>query len=271
MAINCSSESQDEPPSDDYDRFDAKFYLERYLGEITAISSVLEEYVRIFSPFPNDSLTVLNFGGGPDLLPLIYQAHKVREYVHADYARSNLTEVERWIKGDSTAFSWEGHVRHCLDLENSDEAVERREKRMRDVFKAAIHCDIYDEQVVPYEYRGPYDYVVCIDVLDCICRSAEAFETSVKRLSGLVKVGGYLHIEMSFDTEDTKCSSSYEVGNVVYLKWLSVNLSSIVETVKAQGFSITHVFQYVEDNEATAKYKDHIAMVVARKDAERVN
>ena len=249
---------------DNYDHFDTKYYLENYFG-LTAIHAKLDEYVPIFSQFPDDSLTMLNFGGGPDLLPLLYAAHKTKEYVQADYAQNNLTEVERWVKGDPSAFSWQGHVKHCLELENKGETVESREKRMRDVFKAAVRCDLTAEQVISEEYRGPYDYVICSGVLDSVCRSPEAFAMAVRKLSGLVKVGGYLHIEMSYGTEDTKCSGCYEVGKIVYETVLSVTKAQITESIKAAGLTIMRELLYLDDCEATAKYKDYAVLVVAGK------
>ena len=251
--------------SECYELFDTKRYLENYYGPLTAFTSALKEYVRIFSQFPDGSLKVLNFGGGPDLLPLLYAAHKAKEYVHADYAQNNLIEVERWVKAEPSAFSWQGHVRQCLELENKEETVESREKRMRDVFKGVIYCDIKKEQIVPTEYRGPYDYVFCICVLDCVCQSIEAFATCIKKLSCLVKVGGYLHTEMSIDTEDITCRDSYAVGEIEYKKALKLSILDITETLKVEGFSIVSVFQYWEDSEATSKYKDNNAVVIGMK------
>ena len=163
-------------------------------------------------------------------MPLLYAAHKAKEYVHADYARNNLIEVDRWVKAEPSAFSWQlqGHVRLCLELENNQETVESREKRMRDVFKCVFYCDIKKEQIVPTEYRGPYNYVVCSCVLDCVCQSIEVFAACIKKLSCLVKVGGYLHIEMSIDTEDMKCRDSYAVGEIEYKKTLKLRISDII-------------------------------------------
>ena len=250
-----------------YNQFDPRYYLERYFG-LSAVSPSLGEWVRILSQFPDNTLSVLNFGGGPDLLPLLYAAQKAREYVHSDYARSNVAEVERWLGGDPSAFSWRRHVSHCLELENCGETVEARERRMREVVKAVVHCDITAERVLPPEYVGPYDYVVCTGVLDCVCTSEGSFGEAVRKLSGLVKAGGHLHVEMSYETEDAKCSTCYRVGDVVYDKELSLKMPSIIDAVKAEGFTIVHVFPYVEDNEATVNYKDNIVMVVAKKNIE---
>ncbi|KAL5505881.1 hypothetical protein EMCRGX_G007420 [Ephydatia muelleri] len=250
---------------DSYDKFDAKCYLQHYF-ELAAVGAKLHQYVSLFSQFPDDSMTMLNYGGGPDLLPLLYAAHKIKGYVHADYAPNNLREVENWTTGDPSAFNWQRHLGYCLELESRGESVERREKRMREVIKAVVHCDMMAEQIIRKEYQGPYDYVICSGVLDSVCQSTESFSTAVKRLSDLVKVGGYLHIEMSYGTDENKCSGCYEVGGIVYKTVLSVTKAQIIDTIKAQGFRIMHVLQYVDDCEETAGYKDNAVMVVGRKD-----
>lgn len=248
-----------------YYQFNAKCYLQQYF-ELTAVGAKLHQYVSLFSQFSADSITMLNYGGGPDLLPLLYAAHKIKRYVHADYAPNNLREVEKWVKGDPSAFNWQKHVSHCLELESKGEDAKCREKRMREVDKAIIHCDMTAEQIIPTEYQGPYDYVVCNGVLDSVCKSTESFNTAVKRLSDLVKVGGFLHIEMSYGTEDSKCSGCYEVGGIVYKTVLSVTQPQIIETIRAQGFSIKQVLQYVDDCEETAGYKDNAVLVVGKKE-----
>ena len=261
-------QSQNSKPMDiDYNHFDARFYLEHYFS-LTAFDVALTEYVRFYSRFPDNSLSVLNFGGGPSLVSLIYQAEKARDYVQADYAKSSRDEVMKWVNGDPAAFSWREHVRHCLSLECkaiTEMAVAEREKRMRSVFKAAIPCDIFADEIVAPESAGPYDYVICTGVLDTVCTSVASLVTSVRRLAGLVKEGRYLHIEMSYDTEEA-CRASYTVGDYVYAKKLKgVKLPTILEIVRAEGFTIAHLFEYTEDNEDTAEYKDHIAMIVAQK------
>ena len=252
----------------DYSHFDARAYLDYYYSELSSFSDVLAEYARFFSRFSANSLSVLNVGGGPSLLLPIYMAEKIREYVHSDYVKSNRDEVEKWACADPTAFSWREHVRQCLRLEGrdvSEEGIATREKRMRSVFKASVACDIFEEQVVPPESTGPYDYVICTCVLDVLCTSVASLATSVRRLAALVREGGYLHIEMGYDTEELSSSANYRVGDFVYKKLKGVRLPTILETIRAAGLSVEHQFSFTEEYDNVTAYKDQIIMIIGRK------
>ena len=244
-----------------YDNFDARSYLERYYN-IPPFEGALKQIVKFYSSFPDDSLTVLNYAGGPTLDLLIFAADKAREYVQADYAPSSITEVSSWIRNDPGAFDWKFYTKHCLQLEGkagSKQEVEIRERRMRSVFKAAVFCDILTEsnEVIDCAYKGPYDVVHCIGCLT-LCPTYAAFTAAVRKLSALVNNGGFLHVEMGMDTH------SYTVGDTVYAKRLHVTKESVIDALRLAGITQTLVYEYTEVNES-AGYMDQILMFFGQK------
>ena len=93
-----------------YDNFDADTYLTQFFSEIESFHN-LHAYVELFSRFQDDSISMLDFGGGPSVVPLIAGAPKVTLYVHADLAKNNRTAVERWWKSAPGAFDWRENIR----------------------------------------------------------------------------------------------------------------------------------------------------------------
>ena len=86
-----------------YDLFDSQEYLSKLFHDITTIQDVAT-FIKFFSQFSDNSVTMLDYGGGPNVFPLIVGAEKVKRYVHSDYAKNNRDEVERWRKMELKAF-----------------------------------------------------------------------------------------------------------------------------------------------------------------------
>lgn len=258
-----------DPEKIKYDNFDARYYLEHYYSTPNGFEGMMKQLLEFYSRFPQASLSVLNYAGGPSIEPFIFAAEKAKEYVHADYAKSSRDEVQSWIRNDPTAFNWKEYVRVSLQLEGktgSKEEVEAKERRMRSVFKATVFCDILTEstEVIERGYEGPYDVVHCVGCMD-LCPSYDAFTVAVRKLSGLVNDRGFLHLEMGVDTTESSIQDTYIVGDTTYAKRLHVTKDGVIEALRLAGMSTTLVYEYVEDNEASAGYKDHILMIIGQK------
>ena len=258
-----------DPEKIKYEHFDARYYLEHYYSSTCGFEGMIKQFVEFYSAFPEGSLTVLNYAGGPSIEPLIFAAEKTREYVHADFAKSSRDEVDIWIRNDPGAFDWKNHAALCLQIEGREGTkleVETRERRMRSAFKAAVFCDILTEspEVIDGAYKGPYDVVHCIGCMD-LCPSYDAFAAAVRKLSNLVNPGGFLQLEMGVDTEVSTIQDTYVVGDTVYAKRLHVTKGGVLEALRLAGMTPTRVYEYVEDNEATAGYKDNILLVFGQK------
>ena len=113
-------------------------------------------------------------------------------------------------------------------------------------------------------YSGPFDVVHCIGCMD-LCPSYAAFTAAVRKLSALVNNGGFLHLEMGVDTEVSSIQDTYTVGDTVYAKRLHVTKEGVIDALRLAGITPTLVYEYIEDNEASAGYKDHILMLFGQK------
>ena len=287
----CSVPKMSTDHGQQYDSFDANVYLRDFYGagKIELYASV-PFYVELFSRFSDSSIEMLDFGGGPTIIPLIIAARKVSRYIHADYAKNNRTAVERWWKNYPDSFDWRENVRYILKLEGNngtDEEVTEREDRMRKVLGEVVHCDILVDQVVPPSLAGPFDVVTCLSCLDCVCTSVDSLHKAIGRLSSLVRSGGYLIVQCSVVRADHKLSEEEQqrkneaVGEVVhteagyvpeakyiggfqYKGFFYESMSKYVKLMESCGFTVVKQFDYI-CNDPSTKYTDSIGIVVGKK------
>ena len=227
-----------------YSLFDSQAYLSKLFSDVTVLQDV-PAYVELFSQFPDNSVTMLDYGGGPNVFPLIVGAEKVKRYVHSDYAKNNRDEVERWRKMEPKAFDWKDNIRRCLKLEGktgTDEEVLKREERMRSVLEAVVYCDAKSDKVIAEGYEGAYDIVTCSFCLDCIFKSVDTLTEAIGRISALVKPGGYFILAVTgiIDDNETPYFLDQEpIAGFKYDGYLLAPAHCYIDAFKANGFAVT--------------------------------
>ena len=86
-----------------YAAFPAKAYLERFKDPKTDPTKTQMHFLKGFHSFyeeyissRGDSLSLLEFGGGPTLFTLISAAKHVESITYAEYAETNRNEIQMW-------------------------------------------------------------------------------------------------------------------------------------------------------------------------------
>lgn len=226
-----------------FEHFDSQRYLKQLFSDITIFQDV-SIYVKLFAQFPDNSLTMLDFGGGPNVFPLIMAAENVTRYIHSDYAKNNRDEVERWKEADPRAFSWKENITRCLKAEGkrgTDEEVASREARMRSVLEAVVPCDVTADNTVADGYEGPYDIVTCSYCLECLFTSTEGISEAIGRISKLVKPGGYFILTVSSILDPPKPPYVYDQAAIAGFKYRSfwcAPVQSYVDAFIANGYTV---------------------------------
>ena len=251
----------------------ALFHSQDYLRKLFADVGVLQDvtaHIEFFSQFPDNSVAMLDYGGGPNLFALIVGAEKVARYVHSDYAKTNRDEVEKWRNMDPEAFSWKDNVRRILKLEGregTDEEVLRREDRMRRVLQAVVYCDAKSDKMIADGYEGPYDVVTCSFCLDCVFQTVEALTEAIGRLSALVKPCGYFVLTVSGVIGDHVIPYFFDqipIAGFKYDGFLLAPARCYVDALKANGYTVTR--QVVRSyHHPTLNVDDAIAITFGKK------
>ena len=214
------------------DSFDPRAYLALVYCDPIANSADIQEDIEFYAAFPDASLTILEYSGGPSLMDMIVAAPKASKIIFSDYAKSNRDEVQKWLDKDPGAFDWTPTVQHVLALEgkatNTTE-IQKREECVRKTIKAVVHCDLAADPIVEKGYEGPYDIVNASGVLDVICETKEQYIDGMIKLAALVKKGGRLLI--CGNTEDDE---TYTAG-ATFTTPLDVTVEDVKEAFIAAG------------------------------------
>ena len=98
----------------------------------------------------------------------------------------------------SLGHDWSKFIEYVVrDLEGdtTEDAVEKREKEMREKIREIIPCDATKDPFFSGEYQArQYDIVQSCTCLESVLDSREAYYRGIVKLASYVKPGGYLQI-----------------------------------------------------------------------------
>ena len=212
--------------------FNPEGYLNSYLCDPILFSPEISHLVHFYSStFSGDSVSILEYSGGPSLLHMVPAARKASKIVFSDFLQQNRIEVNKWLANDPGAFDWTSCIEQTLILEGEtpDEIkIQKRAAMLREKVHAVVSCDLSSSSLMERGYEG---LVNCTGVLDSICSTVEQFSLGVKKLSSLVKGEGYLILNNDYTSE------SYFVGDAEFVTPLNVMESDIKDAFYSSEFS----------------------------------
>lgn len=201
------------PPAQEWEEFNPRAYLQEYysdLGEENA--ALLRFYVDAAQAIPHDS-SLLDFGGGPTIYPLISVANKVKEIHVCDYLVANLSEILKWLRRKKVAFDWRPFVSAALALEKGHPCtaseIAEREEQIRKRITRLSRCDA---RLDPPLY-GPvqkYDVVVSNFCAESATDDRQQWRTFMCNIASLIRPGG------KFIVAALQGAHSYPVGRKVF-------------------------------------------------------
>ena len=125
-------------------------------------------------------------------------------------------------------------------LEGNDDEYEIiiREESLRKPIKAVVPCDISKGPPIAEGFAGPqYDVVMSILCLESACETKDEYKAAVRKLTSLIKPGGYLLLYCSLKT--TERYGHYHIGGHKFTI-LGVSLEFVLESLKDGGLSDVH-------------------------------
>ena len=144
----------------------------------------------------HNGTTVLEFGGGPVIVPLISAAPFVSEIVFSEYAEANRAQVQLWKDNDPNAHNWMPYIRYVVNkLEGNvdPEAATARGRLLRNRFTHIVSCDVNADQILECEaVRKPFNIISENSCIETAVDSPNQYKTTVAKLKPLLKKGGLL-------------------------------------------------------------------------------
>ena len=168
-----------------------KLYDFRTSLEAGRMEHALKFYHEAFLGIPN-GVKVLDYGAGPVMMSTISAATKASDIVLAEYVESNRDALRKWLCADQEAFDWSPQFSFVVKtLEGNDEVhIIEREKKVRQIVKAVVSCDITKDPPIDRLYNWKYDVVISSLVMEAASSNLEEYQLHISRLGKLVKPGG---------------------------------------------------------------------------------
>ena len=182
-------------PANEYEEaFDPTDYFDRYYSGNPPLAQHMLRCYHTALQQVQGTVKVLDYGAGPLMLSCISSAAKASEIVLSDYTKGNRKALGQWLNGDSAAFDWTPHFRYVVqELEGKgEEEVDERQKMVRKLVKAVVHCDITQDPPITPGYDQPYDVVITSLVMEGAATNSEEYLANITRLGKLVKPGGII-------------------------------------------------------------------------------
>lgn len=248
--------------------FDTCFYLKKRFCDPEdkargvqpfLLESIHDFYAKFNSSWAEcDTVKVLEFGGGPVLYSLISASPHVSEITFADYSNTNLKSVELWRDDDPSAHDWAPYIAYVISKlegchDNLQELVKQRTRELRRKIKHIVPCDIFDEMLVNVPHSADmqlqYDIVSTHFCLDVVTETINDYKLAVKRMSGIIKPGGFLHSLVSLE-------ESYWLNGNERCSHLYLTKNDIISAYEAAGLSVVHTTSFVIPEKSRGIYND---------------
>ena len=188
---------------DDYNRFDAaSFIRSRFPNPEEKRSQFYlqcfhEFYQQYHTQWDHTVARLLEFGGGPVIVPLISAAPFVSEIVFCEYSESGRKEVQLWKDSDPNAHNWMPYFKYVVNkLEGNvdSQAATVRECTLRSRIQRIAFCDINADEIILGD-KVPQEHFDIISTNACIesaVNSPSEYQESLRKLKALLKPGGLL-------------------------------------------------------------------------------
>lgn len=250
-----------------FEDWDSKKYLLQYYNHRKLVDDEILVFKFIYSFLKKQKKIskMLEFGSGPTIHRTIPFVPYVDEIYIADYLKSNLTEIDNWLKSSKESHNWDYQIQDILAIENSEkkQTVTRKEvaQRIRELKSKKLHlikCDIYKKN--PLLIREKFPLISSFYCADSITSDKKEWKMAMRNLLSLVENKGYILLSALRKT------NKYKVGEYFFP---SPNLheDDFADILKKNGFPEDQIkIQIIPANNWQNQGIDSLIMLSAKKD-----
>ena len=216
--------------------FSPRAYLTQYYEDVDpGNQTLLRFYAKVYEDLAGRSL--LEFGGGPTIYSLITAARTARWIHFCDYSAESLSEVNKWLTEDSSAFDWSHFTRFALECETggrpSEEDIQARHRLIRQCIRKLSRCDIFATDPLLGSSLGPYGVVAHTFVLDDLTQDKNEWSHLNRKLANLVDKDDGMFVTVSL------LNASYWTVEGVRYPAVTLTPDDVFSMCEQLGFRIT--------------------------------
>jgi len=173
---------------------------------------------------------MIEIGCGPTIhhvLPFVPYARRI--YL-ADYMKSNLREIQKWIRGSSGAHDWTPYLKGVLSMEGKY-GTENRNKRilsLKNKIVKLLQCNVLNKRLLSLPNKT-FELVTSFYCLECVAHNKKEWQTAMRSISNLVSPKGWIILGAVHNT------NGYKVGNDVF-PTVRVTKKDMYSSLIASGF-----------------------------------
>ncbi|XP_073513289.1 nicotinamide N-methyltransferase-like [Phyllobates terribilis] len=111
-----------------------------------------------------------------------------------------IMELKRWVDSRTGAFSWGHAAKLYADIEGESDKLQEKEEKMRLAIQQVMKCDLGKENMMDPIVLPLADCIITAWFLDAISKDQDEYIRYLKKVSGLLKLGGHIILVGDLDT-----------------------------------------------------------------------
>ncbi|KAM5164211.1 nicotinamide N-methyltransferase-like [Mantella aurantiaca] len=138
----------------------------------------------------------------------------VGSFIHHLYSASNsfqdiivlksnekcIMELSRWLHDRTGAYDWTHTTAAVAELEGNRDQHQEKESHLKSSIKQILKCDYEQENITSPVELPLADCVLCVFILNVICKNEDDYMRNLEKILKLLKPGGQLLLFSSLDT-----------------------------------------------------------------------
>ncbi|XP_069473393.1 nicotinamide N-methyltransferase-like [Ambystoma mexicanum] len=218
------------------DWFDAERILFEYFtmgsgGFHDAVAQPLQQVDRVVNSIPLKGDLLIAYGISTGTHLLFPACNNFKEIIVVDFLDRNIQLIEKWQKKDPKTFSWKRAIECLYENEEEREKWFEREEKTRTIIKQVVRAEFTEEAMHAPPSLPQADCLFSPFFLNHLCPTKEAFATSVKNMSSMLKVGGHMLMHVFIG------ATFFMQGNFK-LPMFCIDEESVKKVVSKSGFVI---------------------------------
>ncbi|XP_063813286.1 nicotinamide N-methyltransferase-like [Pseudophryne corroboree] len=202
--------------------------------------------------------TLIDISPGPIIFQLLAICEFLEEITVLEFHDFCIKELEKWMNKEAEAFDWTHALTFMTGLKGSSDGWDEREDMMRRKLKRIVKCDFSKDNPTDPLVLPKVDCVMSLWVLDIISKDHDTYCTNLKKISSLIKLGGYLLLCGDIN------ASYVTIGEHKY-HFLTYDDKFLRKALSDEGYSIEHYEELERKTTSDLVDHDKVVFVIARK------
>ncbi|XP_072281433.1 nicotinamide N-methyltransferase-like [Pyxicephalus adspersus] len=168
-------------------------------------------------------------------------------------------ELRRWLNDRTGAFDWTHTKTAVAQLEGKSDHIENIELNLKASIRQIVMCNPDKENLTDPMVLPPADCVISAWLLDVICKDEDDYMRNLKKISNLLKMGGYLIIIGVLN-------ATYLASDVECLHVFKYDESFVRFALSKSGFVVDYCAVQRRKNVSDLADYTHIMCITAHKE-----